>query len=115
MTIKTLPELITMLELYKNPYIITKYRGIDWMNHINYHPRNIHRFDLNQNLSLVSFQDTNNFPYKIYKNDFIHMLEGQLLVDGYKRVNVNFLKENSNLSLCKGTHFYNSFLHYKSN
>ena len=38
MSIKTLPQLVTMLELYKNPYIITRYTGIDWMNYINvYH------------------------------------------------------------------------------
>ena len=115
MSIKTLPQLVTMLELYKNPYIITRYTGIDWMNYINYHPRNINTFDLSKNLSLISYQDTSNFPYKIYKNDFIHILEGQILIDDYNRVNINFLKENNHFSLCKGSHFYNSFLHYKSN
>ena len=143
MIIKTLPELVIMLEKYKNPYIIRKYKGIDWMNYVQYNDKNIKCIDLNINLSLVSLQDTNT-PYKIYNNDSIHILEGEILLDEYKRIHTNFFNQDiyvtkdcvrdtrsdyfrdtrsdyfrdtckdDIITLCKGIKIYNSFIHYRS-
>lgn len=135
MIIKTLPELVIMLEKYKNPYIIRKYKGIDWMNYVQYNDKNIKCIDLNKNLRLVSLQDTNT-PYKIYNNDSIHILEGEILVDEYKRIHTNFFNQDiyvsnidyfretrsdyfrdtriDDITLCKGIKIYNSFIHYRS-
>jgi len=115
MTIKTLAELIIMLERYKNPYIITRYKGIDWMNHIQYSNGTAKSIHLSKNLYLVSCQNTSS-PYKIYGNDFIHILEGELLIDHSKLIYTHFFNDNKNnkhFSLCKGNKFYNSFLHYR--
>jgi hypothetical protein len=36
MIIKNLPQLVHMLNIYKNPYLISNYKGIDWAIYNNY-------------------------------------------------------------------------------
>lgn len=110
MTIKTLPELVKIMEKYKNPYILTKYKGLDWASYTTFRYDNIYKLDLSKNLSLVSLQKNKN--YKINKNEFIYMLEGRLLIDDYKTCYSYFMKESNKYSLCKGIDIYNTFLHY---
>ncbi len=103
-----------MLNKYKNPYIIPRYKGIDWASYITYKPNQIYTLDLSKNLSIVSLQI--NHTYKIYNNDFIHILEGQLLIDDYKRIHSNFTYHcpYTSYALCRGKDTYNTFFHYKS-
>lgn len=104
-----------MLNKYKNPYIIPRYKGIDWASYVIYKGNKIYTLDLSKNLSLVSLQ--NNHTYKIYNNDFIHILEGELLIDDYKRIHSNFtnnLLSHYPYALCRGKDLYNTFFHYKN-
>jgi hypothetical protein len=115
MIIKNLPELVYMLNIYKNPYLINNYKGIDWYNYKKY-INNINIFNISDNLSIISIKK--NYYYKIYNKDFINILEGELLIDynNYnKRITSYYYNINQDFLPCKGMSNYNSFLYYKSN
>jgi hypothetical protein len=108
-----------MLNIYKNPYLISNYKGIDWAIYNNY-LKNINSFYLSDNLSLISIKK--NQYYKIYNKDYIHILEGDVLIDYNKRIYSYFLYDNiyenrdlyKKTVLCKGLDNYNTFLYYNS-
>ena len=120
MIIKNLPELVYILNIYKNPYLISNYKGIDWSSYNNYR-NNINMFNLSDNLSLISIKK--NQYYKIYNKDFISMLEGELLIDYNKRIEqscsssyyfYNNTYQNKEFLTLQGLSNYNTFLYYKN-
>jgi len=114
MIIKNLPELVYFLNIYKNPYLISNYKGNDWAIY-NKYSNNINTFNLSDNLSMVSIKK--NQYHKIYKKDFIYMLEGELLIDYNKRISSYYLYniyQNKTFLPCKGLSDYNTFLYYKN-
>ena len=120
MLTKNLPELIFMLNKYKNPYIIPKYIGKDWHYYKKYQ-NNINILRLSDNLILISM--IKDQYYKIYNQDFIYILEGDLLIDYKKKISESYfyydtcdnpLQDKTSFILCKGLSHYNTFLYYKS-
>jgi hypothetical protein len=112
MLIKSLPDLIRMLNIYKNPYLIKNYKGTDWFNYYNYN-NNINILNLSDDLSMISMK--NNKYYKLYNKEFIYVLEGELLIGYNKKIESQyFYNENKDFLPCKGLLNYNTFLCYKS-
>ena len=114
MITKNLPELLRVLKLYNNPYILCNYKGTDWSNYSSYNNDRLNYINLNDKLRIIFC--TKNQTYKIYKNDFLFMLEGDLIIDYNKRIHSYYLNDRycRDYSLCKGNSLYNAFFHYKS-
>lgn len=112
MLIKNVPELLKMLNYYKNPYIICHYKGIDWSlyeNYSNYYPK---EFSFSNKLKIVSF--VKDKEYKIKNNDFLYILRGNIIINDYKKINTfyhNVYKDES-YEICKGGELNNCFFHY---
>lgn len=83
--IRTLPELISMMNRYKNnPMILSYYSGNDWHCYKSYDYYNTKEIKLSKNLYLVncvSFQKHN-----IKTNDIIKVLDGSIIIDSSKRI-----------------------------
>lgn len=110
--VKTLPELVKITQQYKNPYLLCHYKGIDWYNYINQTKTN--EIYLSNHLLLLS--KSKNQYYKLNPSDFIYVLHGSIVINGYKTLydHQHFLCEDH--SLIKGNDSYDTFstfLHYK--
>lgn len=85
MRIRSLPDLISMMNRYKNnPMILSYYNGNDWKKYTLFDQYNVKEVFLSKNLYLVNcltFQ-----KYKIKNNDIIKVLDGSVIVDSSKRI-----------------------------
>lgn len=85
MRIRTLPELISMMDRYKNnSMILSYYKGNDWKTYTLFDHYNVKEVYLSKNLYLVNcltFQ-----KYKIKNNDIIKVLDGSITVNSSKRI-----------------------------
>lgn len=120
--IKTLPELSKIISLYKNPYLLCHYNGIDWNNYINYNINCTNSLKINENLYVISCMK--NQTYKVKQRDFIKTLCGEIIVDNGKKIeedmyymiynnDYNDYNDYREYMVCNGNHEYNSFFHYK--
>lgn len=116
--IKNIPELLKMLNFYKNPYIICHYKGIDWSLYEKYNIYSPNIFYFSRQLKIISCKK--NQEYKIKNNDFLYILKGSIVIDEYKKVdtmfyfnNYNFNDAEKNYKICKGFELNNCFLHYR--
>jgi len=116
--IKNIPELLKMLNYYKNPYIICQYKGIDWSFYEKYNNYSPNIFSFSNKLKIISCKK--NQEYKIKNNDFLYILNGSIIIDEYKKVdtmfyfnNYNNEKNEKNYKICKGIELNNCFLHYR--
>ncbi len=109
MIIKTLPELVKIVNQYKNPYILCHYKGIDWASYLDNTKK---RLDLTNNLSLVlcRYNEYN----KIYLDEFVYVLDGELSID-YKTLGAGsyILYKGNNIGICRGLSLYNTYMIYK--
>jgi hypothetical protein len=113
--ITSLPELVKMIDIYRNnPYILCRYRGIDWKNYASYNTNKFNSFNLCNNLYLISCMSGQH--YKIDNNDFIKVLDGCIYLNGARKLCQEefLLYESSFFGLCKGKSIYSTFLHYKN-
>jgi len=113
MIINNIPDLLKMLNFYKNPYIICRYKGIDWSLYEKYNYYSPTIFSFSKKLKLVSC--VKNQEYKIKNKDFIYILKGSIILDEYKKVDTMFYfnkNTEKNYKICKGFELNNCFLHY---
>ena len=113
--ITSLPELVKMIDIYcNNPYIICKYKGIDWKIYTSYNTNKCNIFKLSHNLDLISCMSGQS--YKIENNDFIKMLDGSMYLNGARKIYEGdfLLYESPFFGLCKGKSMHSTFLHYKN-
>ncbi len=112
MIINTLQDLVKMMKIYRNPYLIQKYKGTDWNLYVSYKGYN-EPFMLTDNLYLISC--IKNQKYKINTDDYINVLKGSILVDGIKIIDEEYFYShtNKNQGIYEGYSLYNTFLHYK--
>jgi len=114
--IRSLPELSRVLKMYKNPYLLCHYKGIDWNSYVFYNHHYFKKLDISDELSLVSCLYGQ--EYKIQRNDFIKLLDGPLRIDGNNVCNIlddnkdYFLNRSCNV-ICQPKNLYSSFLHLK--
>jgi hypothetical protein len=119
MIIKNIPELLKMLNYYKNPYIICRYKGIDWSLYEKYNNYSPNIFSFSNELKIISCRK--NQEYKIKKKDFLYILNGSIIINEYKKVDTMFYFNNydnydneKNYKICKGFELNNCFLHYRN-
>jgi|Laugresu1bdmlbsd_1035121.scaffolds.fasta_scaffold09911_3 hypothetical protein len=113
MIIKNVPELIKILDYYKNPYILCHYRGIDWNTYERYSfEKKPNSFQLSDNLYIISC--LKNQEYILNKNDFLYTLKGTIIINENKALHSDMYYYSYSNNICKGYNLYNSFFFYKN-
>lgn len=105
LSIRTLHDLVSMMNIYKNnTMILSYYRGKDWNSYTSFDYYNIKELELSKNLYLVNCIFLQ--KCKIKENDIIKVLDGSVTIDSSKLV------DQDDLPYLYDKH-YKHYKHYK--